>query len=192
MNSLTAAGTGPVRITGDTWLIPNSLPAGPELIVPVNSMVITGAEPVLIDTGAPVHRDRWLDAVFSVVDPADVRWVFLSHDDVDHAGNLEPVLTACPGARIVASFLMCERMAAAAPLPLSRLRWLEPGESLDIGDRRLHAVLPPLFDSRPRAASTTTPPACCGRPTASPPWPPARCISSRKSRWICTVRRSAR
>lgn len=102
MNSLTAAGTGPVHITGDTWLIPNSLPAGPELIVPVNSMVITGAEPVLIDTGAPVHRDRWLDAVFSVVDPADVRWVFLSHDDVDHAGNLElartvsfgPIMTA--------------------------------------------------------------------------------------------------
>ena len=147
MNSLTAAGTGPVRITGDTWLIPNSLPAGPELIVPVNSMVITGAEPVLIDTGAPVHRDRRLDAVFSVVDPADVRWVFLSHDDVDHVSNLEPVLTACPGARIVASFFMCERMAAAAPLPLSRLRWLEPGESLDIGDRCLHAVLPPLFDS---------------------------------------------
>jgi len=28
MNSLTAAGTGPVRIIGDTWLIPNSLPAG--------------------------------------------------------------------------------------------------------------------------------------------------------------------
>ena len=26
MNSLTAAGTGPVHITGDTWLIPNSLP----------------------------------------------------------------------------------------------------------------------------------------------------------------------
>ena len=56
-------------------------------------------------------------------------------------------LTACPGARIVASFFMCERMAAAAPLPLSRLRWLEPGESLDIGDRCLHAVLPPLLDS---------------------------------------------
>jgi flavorubredoxin len=147
MNFPNGSGPAPVRIAGDTWLIPNSLPAGADLFVPVNSMVITGAEPTLIDTGAPVHRDGWLDAVFSVVDPADVRWVFLSHDDIDHVGNLQPVLDACPEARIVASFFMCERMAAAAPLPLSRLRWLEPRESLDIGDRRLHAVLPPLFDA---------------------------------------------
>jgi flavorubredoxin len=27
--------------------------------------------------------------VFSLVDPKDVQWIFLSHDDVDHSGNLD-------------------------------------------------------------------------------------------------------
>ena len=36
---------------------PNLAPAGPDVYIPVNSMVIRGAEPVIVDTGAPVHRD---------------------------------------------------------------------------------------------------------------------------------------
>jgi hypothetical protein len=39
-------------------------------------MVIRGREPVIVDTGAPVHREQWLEKVFSVVEPEDVRWIF--------------------------------------------------------------------------------------------------------------------
>jgi flavorubredoxin len=46
-------------------------------------MVIRGRQPVIVDTGAPVHRAQWLEKVFSVVEPEDVRWIFLSHDDGD-------------------------------------------------------------------------------------------------------------
>jgi flavorubredoxin len=137
----------PLRIAADTWLVPNLLPAGPDAFVPVSSMVITGAEPVLVDTGAPVHRAAWLEAAFSIVDPADVRWVFVSHEDVDHIGNLDAVLERCPNATLVASFFYCERMASAGRQPLDRMRWVEPGDTIDAGDRLLHAVLPPLFDN---------------------------------------------
>jgi glyoxylase-like metal-dependent hydrolase (beta-lactamase superfamily II) len=46
----------------------------------------------VVATGAPLFRERWLESVGSVVDPADVRWVFLSHDDGDHIGNLASIL----------------------------------------------------------------------------------------------------
>src|SRR5688500_18969398 len=53
--------TQPVEIAPETFLIPNLFPAGDGLFVPVNSMVIRGAEPVIVDTGAPVHRELWLE-----------------------------------------------------------------------------------------------------------------------------------
>src|SRR6202165_74254 len=87
----------PTRIAADTFVIHQVQPAlGQPLFVYINSMVILGKEPVIVDTGTPANRKQWLDDVSSLVEPEDVRWIFLSHDDVDHAGNLDEALTACP------------------------------------------------------------------------------------------------
>ena len=94
--------TQPVPVAPDTWLIPDLAAAEPGTYVPVNSMLIRGAEPILVDSGAPIHRERWLEQVFSLVDPEDVRWVFLSHDDGDHTGALHDVLALCPRATVPA------------------------------------------------------------------------------------------
>jgi flavorubredoxin len=138
----------PQRIAEDTYLIPNLVPAEPGTYVFVNTLVILAEEPVVVDTGAPVHRQQWLDAVSSIVDPADVRWVFLSHDDGDHLGNMHPLLDRAPNAKVVANFFSNER-AALEPdraLPIERQVWLEEGTSFDAGDRRLHLFRPPIFD----------------------------------------------
>ena len=113
----------------------------------VNSLVITGAEPVVVDTGPAIARDLWLDATFSVVNPADVRWIYLSHDDHDHTGNLLQVLDLCPAATLVTTQFMAERLLAEFVLPLERMRWVNDGDSFHAGDRELVAVQPPVFDS---------------------------------------------
>jgi flavorubredoxin len=137
----------PWAIAPETFLIPNLHPAGPDLLLPVNSMVIRGAEPMIVDTGAPVHREAWLQKVFSVVEPEDVRWLFLSHDDPDHTGGLLDALELCPNATFVTNFFSVERLALEKPdLPFDRMRWVEPGDSLDIGDRTLRLFRPPIFD----------------------------------------------
>ena len=138
--------TEPQLIAPETFLIPNLAPAG-ELLLPVNSMVIRGAEPVIVDTGAPVHRELWLEKVFSVVEPEDVRWIFLSHDDGDHTGGLLDALELAPNATLVTNYFSVERLALEKPaLPLERMRWIEPGGSFDAGDRTLHLFRPPIFD----------------------------------------------
>jgi flavorubredoxin len=139
--------TTPVRIAPETFLIPNLAPAEPGTYVQVNSLLIRGEEPIVVDTGAPVHREHWLEQVFSLVEPEDVRWVFLSHDDGDHTGSLHQVLDACPRATLVTSFFAWERLALehAAVAP-QRMIWREPTESFHAGDRRLQLVLPPIFD----------------------------------------------
>lgn len=138
--------TEPVTVAPETWLIPNLAAAGPDRYLPVNSLLIRGREPIIVDTGAPIHLQRWLDQVFSLVDPQDVRWIFLSHDDGDHIGGLAEALAMCPSATLVTNFFATERLSLERSLPIQRMRWLEPGESFVAGDRRLRLVLPPIFD----------------------------------------------
>jgi flavorubredoxin len=138
--------THPYELADDTWLITNLAPAGPDGYLSVNSMVIRGEQPIVVDTGAPVHRERWFEQVFSLVEPDDIRWVFLSHDDGDHRGNLAELLELAPNATLVCNFFITERVALEEPLPLQRMRWLEPGDTLDLGDRTLRLVVPPIFD----------------------------------------------
>ena len=136
------------RVAPDTYVIRQLAGEGaqPALLF-VNSMVITGAEPVIVDTGPALTRDGWLEKAFEVVDPADVRWIYLSHDDVDHTGNLQEVIERCPQADIVTTWFMVERMMGSVEIPMDRMRWINDGESFHAGDRELLAVTPPTFDS---------------------------------------------
>src|SRR4051812_21376624 len=138
----------PTKIAADTYVIHQVQPAlGEPLFVYLNSMVILGQEPMIVDTGTPANREQWLSDVFSLVAPEDVRWVFLSHDDVDHSGNLDQVMTACPNAQLVCNWAMIERHTNCFNFPLERCRWVMHEESFSIGDRTMMALRPPVFDS---------------------------------------------
>ena len=90
------------RITPDTHLIRQLWGEGAAPVaVFINSMVITGAEPVVVDTGPKVSGKEWKEAVFSIVEPEDVRWIYLSHEDHDHTGNLVEMLELCRNAKLV-------------------------------------------------------------------------------------------
>src|ERR1041384_3680900 len=100
----------PPKVAPGTYVIHEVQHAlGEPLSVYLNSLVIQAAEPVIVDTGTARNRDAWLEDVFQLVEPDDVRWVFLSHDDADHTGNLTEVLEACPKAELVASWAITER-----------------------------------------------------------------------------------
>ena len=138
----------PEEIAPETFVIRQVQPAlGQPLFVYINSMVIRGAEPVIVDTGTPANRKQWLEDAFSLVEPEDVKWVFLSHDDVDHSGNLDEVMTACPNAKLVCNWAMVERHTNCFDFPLDRCRWVMDGDSFDVGDRTLQALRPPVYDS---------------------------------------------
>lgn len=143
MNRLQA----PYRIAEGTWVVPQPLPIGPGLFGTVNSMVITAKEPVLVDTGCQMNRDQWLEDVCSIVDPDDVRWVYISHGDRDHIGNLDAVLDACPNATVVTTLWGVRGMLPDGLPALDRMIWINDGESFDAGDRTLFAVRPPLWDA---------------------------------------------
>lgn len=115
--------------------------------LPVNAFVLHADQPVVIDTGLSTPDKDFLAALASVIDPADVRWVWLTHPDRDHTGGLWALLEAAPQARLVSTFLGVGIMSCQWEVPLDRVFLLNPGQVLDVGDRGLRAFRPPLFDS---------------------------------------------
>ncbi len=131
----------------DVHVLPANLPIPGAGVLPVNAFVLLAEEPVLIDTGIGVDGDDFLDALASIVDPAALRWVWLTHDDADHTGSLRRVLEAAPRARLVTNVFSAFRMATWWPVPFERVHAIRPGDRIDVGDRTLRAVAPPLFDN---------------------------------------------
>ena len=115
--------------------------------IPVNAFVIHAEQPVLVDTGAVVESDDFMTALRSVIDPADLRWVWLTHTDFDHIGSVHRLLEENQELKVVTSFVGVGIMGLAMPLPMDRVYLINPGQTLDVGDRSLTAVKPPAFDN---------------------------------------------
>ena len=137
----------PFQATPDITVLPFFHPVPGIGVLPVNQFVIQAKEPVLVDTGLGMDSEEFMKNLRSVIDPRDLRWVWITHDDSDHVGSLQAVLDAAPDARMVINFIGASRMGASWPVPMNRVYFLNPGESIDVGDRKLTAVRPPVFDA---------------------------------------------
>ena len=116
-------------------------------VVPINAFVLHGREPILVDTGPVVLSDEFGSALRSVIDPADLRWIYLTHTDFDHIGSLHQILAESPELKVVTTFLSVGIMTLSAPLPLDRVHLVTAGQQLTLGDRTITAIKPPTFDN---------------------------------------------
>jgi flavorubredoxin len=138
----------PLEVARDTFLVRAVQSAlGGALTTSHHSLVVRAAEPVVVDTSMVTFRDEWFEDVFALVDPDDVRWIYLTHDDDDHSGNLLEALERCPNATVVTSWAASGRMCAAFGIPIERVHTVDDGEAFDVGDRSLRAIRPPVYDS---------------------------------------------
>jgi glyoxylase-like metal-dependent hydrolase (beta-lactamase superfamily II) len=136
----------PCSVTTDTHALVSYFPIPFFGVLPVNAFLIHAAQPVLVDTGLGALKDRFMKNLRSLIALEDLRWLWLTHTDADHMGNLTQVLAEAPKARVVTTFLGMGKMALHQ-LPLDRVFLLNPGQSLDVGDRKLTCVKPPSYDA---------------------------------------------
>jgi flavorubredoxin len=85
------AAASPARSEGITMSIQVSSPADnvvaladaaaiPGLgFLPVNAYLLRAEEPLLVDTGLPASRPDFLQALWTQIEPADLRWIYLTH-----------------------------------------------------------------------------------------------------------------
>jgi glyoxylase-like metal-dependent hydrolase (beta-lactamase superfamily II) len=136
----------PHRLADDWTMLPAWAPLPGLGVLAVNSFLLKGPEPVLVDTGMACLADAYIAALEREIDPAEIAWIWISHADADHIGNLQRVLDRAPNARIVTPFLGMAKLGLMG-FDLGRVRALQPGADFDAGGRRLHPLRPLYYDA---------------------------------------------
>ncbi len=135
------------RVAPDTHMLGTSVPGPNGVVFPVNAFCLLGSEPVLVDAGLSPQTEEFRAAVWNLVDPADLRWIVVTHDDRDHTGSLQAILDEAPNATVVTNFISMVKIGEDWQLPLHRLRLVNSGDRVEIGDDVLEAFRPPTYDS---------------------------------------------
>lgn len=107
----------PYLAARDIYTLPSHLPLGELGLLPVNAHLLLASEPVLIDTGMAIDRSDFAETLWALIDPRDLQWIVLTHDDRDHAGNLKEVLMAVPNATLIANGLAVSRLGEEWDVP---------------------------------------------------------------------------
>lgn len=131
---------------GDWNVLPAWAPVGELGALPINTFVLKGREPMLVDTSVGGFGDDFVAGVQSLIDPADLRWIWLSHMDWDHIGNLTRMLEQAPNATVITNFLGVAKLGLVN-IQLPRVHLMQPGDSIDIGGHRLAAMRPVYYDA---------------------------------------------
>lgn len=137
----------PYHVDPGIHVFPANLPLPGIGVLPINAFLLMAEEPVLIDTGIGIDGDDFIAAVSSIVDPNDLKWVWLTHDDADHTGSIQRIMELAPNAKLVTHAFSALRMGTWWPVPMDRVHSIRFGDEVHVGDRTLTAVAPPLFDS---------------------------------------------
>jgi glyoxylase-like metal-dependent hydrolase (beta-lactamase superfamily II) len=138
---------GARRVAPDVTTFRGFYPIGPLGLLPANAHLVHAKEPILVDTSGFAFRDQFLAEVANLIDPEDLRWIFVSHTDLDHIGNLDAVMALAPNAKVVIPGLGAAKMGLREGFDMSRLQPMDHGQRLDLGDRELVLIKPPTYDA---------------------------------------------
>jgi len=127
--------------------------------------VLGGRHPALVETGTSVEAPRVLSGLRTVgIRPEEVRWIFVTHVHLDHAGGAGTLLRHMPQAQVVvhprgakhladpsrllasvkkATGQMADKYGTMEPIPTQRIVPAEDGHLFDLDGARLSAVEAP-------------------------------------------------
>jgi flavorubredoxin len=103
-------------------------------------VLMNAGHPILIDCGSQLHRAGVMHAIESALAGQAPEYVFLTHSELPHAGNLAQVARQWPNIQVMVSNIMLPYIEIAPVLPLAQISAATPGSAVEIGGRRLQFV----------------------------------------------------
>ena len=106
---------------------------GEEVHYHVSSYLVVGSSAsILVDTGDPAHVDRVLAQLDGALAGRQLDYIFPTHPEIPHAGNLPALLQRYPAARVVGD---TRDYFMHFPEFTGRFDAHRPGDVIDLGDR---------------------------------------------------------
>ncbi len=101
---------------------------------------------LLVDTVDRRKTDEWLANVDEVLDGKPLDYLLIQHLEPDHSGSIDALLERHPEAKVVASAKAWQMMPnfQVHPIPEENKISVKEGDTLDLGDRKLHFVAAPM------------------------------------------------
>ncbi|MFB6290317.1 MAG: FprA family A-type flavoprotein [Candidatus Bipolaricaulia bacterium] len=109
-----------------------------------NSYLVKGEEKTaLIDTVNPGFEKDLEEKIREITDPEGLNYLIMNHAEPDHANALAHVASLAKDAEILATEKGKEMALSLYDLPEERLRVVEGGDTLDLGDKTLEFISAP-------------------------------------------------
>ncbi len=103
-----------------------------------NQFLIKDENVTLVHTGSVQMFPAVLEAVRKVIDPAQIRYIFVSHFESDECGALARFLEVAPNAIPICSAVGARQLSGFGICPTARGK--RPGETIELGARRLRFI----------------------------------------------------
>ena len=100
-------------------------------------VILNQGRPILIDCGSHLYRANFMAQLDTVLGGAIPEFVFLTHSELPHSGNLQAIAEKWPEIKVRVSNVMLTYIEIAPVLPLGQITPSRPGTVLVVGDREL-------------------------------------------------------
>lgn len=111
-----------------------------------NSYIVQGAQKTaLIETSHKTYFKHYLDNIRSVMDPAEISYIVLNHNEPDHSGCLRQLLEYTPDATVVVSQAGAIYLKNITNRPDLKIQVVKQGDEIDLGGKTLQFIPAPFL-----------------------------------------------
>ena len=96
--------------------------------------------PIILDCGSQLHRAEIMADLDEVLGGAAPAYVFLTHSELPHSGNLQQIVERWPEIQVLISSLLLKYIELAPIMPLDQITAVDPGTTLEMAGRELRFV----------------------------------------------------
>jgi flavorubredoxin/flavin reductase (DIM6/NTAB) family NADH-FMN oxidoreductase RutF len=101
-----------------------------------NSFLIRGEKTALVDTSHEKFRDLYWPKLKSLIDPAEIDYLIVSHTEPDHSGLVKDLLALNPNIIVYAAKVAHQFLAELVHQPYNQVQ-IKSGDKLDLGNGHL-------------------------------------------------------
>ena len=109
-------------------------------------LMLNAGHPILIDCGSHLHRAEIMQGLETLLAGAAPEYIFLTHSELPHAGNLQALTHKWPEIKVIVSNVMLPYIEITPTVPAEQVIAVNPGQLLTVGERRLHFLSAVLKD----------------------------------------------